>query len=54
MRRAPLLTLVTPEGVWAYPAGATSSGVALSRQVGGRWLDLFTRIKSSSRSRPAG
>jgi hypothetical protein len=40
MRRAPLLTLITPEGVWAYPA-ATSSGVALSRQVGGRWLDLF-------------
>src|SRR4051812_11339461 len=40
MRRPPLLTLVTPEGVWAYPA-ATSSGVALSRQVGGRWLDLF-------------
>lgn len=39
MRRPPLLTLVTPEGVWAYPA-ATSSGV--SRQVyGGRWLDLF-------------
>ncbi|OLB67251.1 MAG: hypothetical protein AUI09_04025 [Gemmatimonadetes bacterium 13_2_20CM_2_66_5] len=34
MRRPPLLTLVTPEGVWAYPA-ATSSGVALSRQVGG-------------------
>src|SRR5439155_599722 len=29
-----------PEGVWAYPV-ATSSGVALSRQVGGRWLDLF-------------
>ncbi|HWE23674.1 MAG TPA: BatD family protein [Myxococcales bacterium] len=40
MRRAPLLTLVTPEGVWAYPA-ATSSGVALSRQVAGRWIDLF-------------
>ena len=41
MRRPPLLTLVTPEGVWAYPA-ATSTGVALSRQVsGGRWLDLF-------------
>jgi len=40
MRRPPLLTLVTPEGVWAYPA-ATSSGVALSRQVGGRWIDLF-------------
>jgi len=40
MRRPPFLTLVTPEGVWAYPA-ATSSGVALSRQVGGRWIDLF-------------
>jgi len=40
MRRAPLLTLVTPEGVWAYPP-APSSGVALTRQVGGRWLDLF-------------
>jgi hypothetical protein len=41
MRRPPLLTLVTPEGVWAYPA-ATSTGVAMSRQVtGGRWLDLF-------------
>jgi len=40
MRRPPLLTLVTPEGVWAYPA-ASSSGVALSRQVGGRWIDLF-------------
>jgi BatD DUF11 like domain len=42
MRRPPSLTLVTPEGVWAYPA-ATSPGVAISRQVsrGGRWLDLF-------------
>ena len=40
MRRPPLLTLVTPEGVWAYPA-ATSSGVALSRQVGGHSMDLF-------------
>src|SRR6266516_7486003 len=40
MRRPPLLTLVTPEGVWAYPA-ATSSGVALSRHVSGRWMDLF-------------
>src|SRR5438876_4366843 len=40
MRRPPLLRLVTPEGVWAYPA-ATSSGVALSRQVGWRWMDLF-------------
>ncbi len=40
MRRPPLLTLVTPEGVWAYPTAA-SSGVALSRQVSGRWMDLF-------------
>ena len=40
MRRPPILTLVTPEGVWAYPAAA-SSGVALSRQVGGKWMDLF-------------
>ncbi|MFN2570149.1 MAG: BatD family protein [Gemmatimonadales bacterium] len=40
MRRQPLLTLVTPEGVWAYPA-APSSGVALSRQIAGRWMDLF-------------
>lgn len=40
MRRPPIVTLVTPEGVWAYPAAA-SSGVALSRQVGGHWLDLF-------------
>jgi len=42
MRRPPLVTLVTPEGVWAYPATTSSSGgAALSRQVGGRWLDLF-------------
>lgn len=40
MRRPPLLTLVSPEGVWAYPVAA-SSGVALSRQVGGHWMDLF-------------
>jgi hypothetical protein len=40
MRRPPLLTLVTPEGVWAYPASA-SSGVAAARLVGGRWMDLF-------------
>src|SRR5438034_10639313 len=40
MRRPPLLTLVTPEGVWAYPTAA-SSGAALSRQVNGRWMDLF-------------
>ncbi|HET8712829.1 MAG TPA: BatD family protein [Gemmatimonadales bacterium] len=44
MRRQPLLTLVTPEGVWAYPATTSSGsggGAALSRQVGGRWMDLF-------------
>ena len=40
MRRPPLLTLVTPEGAWAYPA-TVSSGVAMSRQVSGRWWDLF-------------
>src|SRR5436189_993027 len=40
MRRAPLLTLNSPEGVWAYPASA-SSGVALSRQVSGHWMDVF-------------
>ena len=40
MRRPPLLTLVTPEGVWAYPP-APSSGAALSRQVNGHWMDLF-------------
>jgi len=40
MRRPPVLTLVTPEGVWAYPASA-SSGVAAARLVGGRWMDLF-------------
>jgi oxygen tolerance protein BatD len=42
MRRPPLLTLVTPEGVWAYPATTSSTGgAALSRQIGGRWMDLF-------------
>ena len=40
MRRLPLLTLVTPEGVWAYPP-STPTGVAAARMVGGRWMDLF-------------
>ena len=40
LRRVPLLTLTTPEGVWAYPP-TTPSGVAAARQVGGRWMDLF-------------
>jgi hypothetical protein len=40
MRRLPLLTLVTPEGVWAYPA-STPQAAAAARMVGGRWMDLF-------------
>ncbi|HVH10883.1 MAG TPA: BatD family protein [Gemmatimonadales bacterium] len=40
LRRAPFLTLQTPEGVWSYP-GAAPSTIAASRQVRGRWLDLF-------------
>jgi hypothetical protein len=40
MRRLPVLTLVPPEGVWAYPATAPA-GIAASRLVGGRWMDLF-------------
>src|SRR5205807_2081644 len=40
LRRAPILTLQTPEGFWSYP-GAAPSEVAASRLVRGRWLDLF-------------
>jgi len=40
LRRPPILTLQTPEGVWSYP-GAAPSDVAASRLVRGRWLDLF-------------
>jgi len=40
MRRPPLLTLVTPEGVWAYPPSAPTASAA-ARLVGGRWMDLF-------------
>ena len=40
LRRAPILTLQTPEGVWSYP-GAAPSEVAATRLVRGRWLDLF-------------
>ena len=40
LRRAPILTLQTPEDVWSYP-GAAPSEVAASRLVRGRWLDLF-------------
>ncbi len=44
LRRAPMVQLPTPEGVWAYPQAAPT-GVATSRRVrvGGeeRWLDVF-------------
>lgn len=40
LRRPPILTMQTPEGVWAYP-GAAPSDVAASRLVRGRWMDLF-------------
>jgi len=40
LRRAPILTMQTPEGVWAYP-GAAPTAVAASRLVHGRWMDLF-------------
>jgi len=40
LRRAPILTLQTPEGVWSYP-GAAPTEVAASRVVRGRWMDLF-------------
>lgn len=40
LRRPPLLTLQTPEDVWAYPPSAPT-GVVLSRQVRGRWMDLY-------------
>ena len=40
LRRPPLLTLQTPEDVWAYPPSAPGA-VVLSRQVRGRWMDLY-------------
>jgi len=39
-RRAPLLTLQTPEDVWAYPPSAPAA-VVLSRQLQGQWMDLY-------------
>ena len=36
----PLLTLRTPDRVWAYPL-VTPDDVALSRSVRGRWMDLY-------------
>ena len=40
LRRAPLLTLQTPEDVWAYPPSAPTA-VVLSRQLRGQWMDLY-------------
>src|SRR2546425_751318 len=40
LRRAPILTLQTPEGVWSYP-GAAPSDVVASRLVRGGWMDLY-------------
>ncbi len=40
LRRPPILSMQTPEGVWSYP-GAAPSQVVASRQVHGRWLDGF-------------
>ncbi len=40
LRRAPLLTLQTPEDVWAYPPSSPSA-VVLSRQLQGQWMDLY-------------
>ena len=40
LRRAPIITLQTPEGVWGYP-GAAPAEVAASRLVRGEWMDLF-------------
>ena len=40
LRQAPLITLATPAGVWAYPP-ASPDGVALSRKIRGQWMDLF-------------
>jgi len=40
LRRMPILTLQTPEGVWSYP-GVSPSEPAVSRLVRGGWMDLF-------------
>lgn len=40
LRRAPLLTLESPQDVWAYPPSAPTD-VVLSRQVHGHWMDLY-------------
>lgn len=40
LRRSPQLTLQTPQAVWALPPSVPSD-VVLSRQVRGRWMDLY-------------
>jgi len=40
LRRAPIITLQTPERVWGYPVAAPAE-VAASRLVHGGWMDLF-------------
>jgi oxygen tolerance protein BatD/SH3 domain-containing protein len=40
LRRPPQLTLQTPQAVWALPPSAPND-VVLSRQVRGRWMDLY-------------
>ncbi len=40
LRRPPTLQVPTVDGVWSYPQH-TPTGIAASRQVDGRWFDLF-------------
>ncbi len=40
LRRAPTVEAPRLEGVWSYPQ-PVPSGIAASRQVNGRWYDLF-------------
>lgn len=40
LRRPPLLTLQTPQDVWAYPP-STPNDVVLSRRVHGDWMDVY-------------
>ena len=40
LRRLPVVTVPTPEGVWSYPQAAPT-GIAATRLVRGRWMDLF-------------
>jgi hypothetical protein len=42
LRRAPVLNLRTPDGVWAYPQSSPAAeDVAVSKLVRGHWMDLF-------------